>query len=74
MTYTKSLLFAECRLRLHRIRVVIRDKTTVSANTLRRDTSLVDLFLGTFSGQLIVVERPVIAAGTLELMSRPGRV
>lgn len=69
-TYPKTFLLAECCLYLDRIRVIVRHEPTVSTDALRRNTALVDLFLGASSREIFVLERAILSSDALELLPR----
>lgn len=74
-TYSQSLLLAIARLQLHGIGVVVGDKTSIVPNALGGNMALVNHFLAAMAWELVVFERPVLAAATpSEPMSRPAGV
>ena len=75
LTYRESLLFAEGCLDLDGVRIIIGDESTITADTLRRNRTLVYLLFGALSGKLAVLERSVVAATTApKLMTRSSHV
>ncbi len=68
--YPKTLLHAKGSLYFDRVRVVVRDEAAIPAHTVSCNCSLVNLLLGTLSGEMFVLKRAIVPANASMLMTR----
>ncbi len=73
-TYPQTLLLAKASLHRHCVRVVVCDEPAVPTDALSRNGPLVDLLLGSLSGEVFVLEGAVVPTRPAVLVTRPRDV